>query len=129
MIDHLSSYTTRYEAARAFYDAVLGSLGYPRIREIVAEGDPSFPNRRMAVYGPGGRHVFWVIEAEAPATPRHVAFEARDRAAVDAFHAAGVAAGATDNGPPGERPIYHPGYYGAFLHDPDGNNVEAVIHR
>ena len=58
----------------------------------------------------------------------HVAFAARSRTEVDAFHAAGLTAGATDNGAPGERPQYHPGYYGAFLLDPDGNNVEAVFH-
>jgi catechol 2,3-dioxygenase-like lactoylglutathione lyase family enzyme len=59
----------------------------------------------------------------------HIAFGVRDPAQVDAFHAAAVAAGGTDNGPPGPRPIYHPGYYGAFVLDPDGNNVEAVCHR
>lgn len=129
MIDHLGSTTTHYEAAQAFYDAVFATLGYPRVREMVTDRDPSFPTRRMSAYGPDGRHVFWLIESRDTATPRHVAFVAKDRAAVDAFHAAGLAAGGTDNGPPGERPVYHPGYYGAFLHDPDGNNVEAVVHR
>jgi catechol 2,3-dioxygenase-like lactoylglutathione lyase family enzyme len=129
MIDHVSSYTTHYEAARTFYDAVFSVLGYPRVREMVGTWDPEWPTRRMCAYGPDGRHVFWLSEVRDAPTPRHTAFVAKDRAAVDAFHAAGLGAGGTDNGAPGERPIYHPGYYGAFLLDPDGNNVEAVVHR
>ena len=69
----------------------------------------------------------WIAQSDAP-TVAHVALRAEDRAAVDAFHAAAVAAGGSDNGPPGLRPQYHPGYYGAFVLDPDGNNVEAVHH-
>src|SRR5687767_15054417 len=117
MIDHLSTYTTHYEATRAFYDAVLPLLGYPRVHEMVGEWDPSWPTRRMCAYGPEGRYVLWLAEVRDPATPRHIAFVAKDRAAVDAFHAAGLAAGGTDNGAPGERPIYHPGYYSSFLLD------------
>jgi catechol 2,3-dioxygenase-like lactoylglutathione lyase family enzyme len=70
---------------------------------------------------------FWLAQSDAP-TSAHVAFRAADRAAVGAFHAAALAAGATDNGAPGLRERYHPGYYGAFVLDPDGNNVEAVHH-
>ena len=70
---------------------------------------------------------FWLAQSPAP-TVAHVALRADDRAAVDAFHAAALAAGGRDNGAPGLRPQYHPGYYGAFVFDPDGNNVEAVHH-
>ena len=128
MIDHLSSYTTRYDDARRFYDAVLPGLGYPRTTEAVASWDPDFPTRRMCAYGPAGRTCFWVIEAKEAVGPRHVAFTARDRAAVDAFHRAALAADASDHGAPGPRPHYHEHYYGAFALDPDGNNVEAVCH-
>jgi catechol 2,3-dioxygenase-like lactoylglutathione lyase family enzyme len=121
MIDHLSFYATDYEASRAFYDAVLSALGYTRQREMVAEWDVAFPTRRMAAYGPEGRLQFWLIEVKEAASPRHVAFAAKDQA--------GLGAGARDNGAPGLRPMYHPSYYGAFVLDPDGNNVEAVSHR
>jgi catechol 2,3-dioxygenase-like lactoylglutathione lyase family enzyme len=129
MIDHIGISTTRYDIARAFYDAVFAALGYPRVHEMAVEQDPTFPGRRMCVWGPDGRHVFWLVEASEPASSQHIAFAAPDRTAVDAFHAAGLATGGTDNGPPGPRPVYHPGYYASFLHDPDGNNVEAVNHR
>jgi len=129
MIDHLGSYAKDYEASRKFYDAVLTALGYPRQREMVTEWDGDFPTRRMAAYGPEGRLQFWLIEVKESATPRHVAFAAKDRAAVDRFYQAALAAGAKDNGAPGLRPMYHPAYYGAFVLDPDGNNVEAVCHR
>jgi catechol 2,3-dioxygenase-like lactoylglutathione lyase family enzyme len=129
MADHLSFYAKDYEASRKFYDAVLSALGYPRQREMVAEWDAVFPTRRMAAYGAEGRFSFWLIEVQEAASPRHVAFAAKDRAAVEKFYQAGLAAGAKDNGAPGLRPMYHPSYYGAFVLDPDGNNVEAVSHR
>jgi catechol 2,3-dioxygenase-like lactoylglutathione lyase family enzyme len=72
--------------------------------------------------------MFWVIEVKQPASPRHVAFTASDRKAVAAFHAAALRVGAKDNGAPGPRPKYHAHYFGAFVLDPDGNNVEAVCH-
>jgi catechol 2,3-dioxygenase-like lactoylglutathione lyase family enzyme len=81
-----------------------------------------------AGFGREGKPVFWVAERE-PSGPVHIAFASPDRATVDAFHAAALAAGGRDNGPPGLRPHYHPSYYGAFVLDPDGNNVEAVCHR
>ena len=71
--------------------------------------------------------MFW-LHAGAPGPGRHVAFSAADRAQVDAFYAAAMQAGGRDNGAPGLRPQYHPDYYGAFVHDPDGNNIEAVCH-
>jgi catechol 2,3-dioxygenase-like lactoylglutathione lyase family enzyme len=110
MIDHLHLRTRDLPASRRFYTAVLGSLGIP----LVGGGDHFFADE------------LWV---DAGATPSHVhfAFQAADRAAVDRWYAAGLAAGGRDNGGPGER-NYHPGYYAAYLLDPDGNNVEAVYH-
>jgi catechol 2,3-dioxygenase-like lactoylglutathione lyase family enzyme len=79
-------------------------------------------------FGDAQKPYFWIAKRE-PATPSaHIAFAAPDRATVDAFHAAATAAGMTDNGEPGPRPIYHEHYYGAFVLDPDGNNIEAVCH-
>jgi catechol 2,3-dioxygenase-like lactoylglutathione lyase family enzyme len=129
MIDHLSSYTTDYPAAKRFYDAALGALGHSLQTEIVASWDTDFPERRCCAWGPAGRPVFWVIETRQLVTPRHVAFSAPDRKAVAAFHRAALAAGGTDHGAPGLRPIYHEHYFGSFTLDPDGNNVEAVCHE
>ncbi len=128
MIDHVSSYTTNFPAAKAFYEAGLGSLGYEIQTEMVASWDPDFPERRMCAWGPSNRPVFWVIEVKEAYSPRHVAFTASDRAGVDAFYKAVMAAGGRDPGSPGVREIYHADYYGAFALDPDDNNVEAVCH-
>jgi catechol 2,3-dioxygenase-like lactoylglutathione lyase family enzyme len=119
LIDHMQLVVADLGASRCFYGAVMDVLGI----EIHDEKEAKF---------------FWADElavssADSPAavgelTGRtHIAFQARDRAMVDAFHAAGLEAGGKDNGAPGER-AYHPGYYGAFLCDPDGNNIEAVYH-
>lgn len=126
MIDHLSSYAIDYPATKRFYDAVLPGLGYACVTETVASWDTEFPERRLAAYGENGKPVFWVVEAREAATPRHVAFRASSRADVNAFHRAALACGASDHGAPGLRPEYHEHYYGAFVLDPDGNNVEAV---
>ncbi len=127
MIDHMSSYATDFDATKAFYDAALAALGFGVVTEMVMDWDPELPGRRACAYGPD-RPIFWVIETKVAYTPRHLAFTAPDRAGVDAFHAAGLGAGGTDHGSPGPRPIYHEHYYGSFLLDPDGNNVEAVCH-
>jgi len=129
MIDHLSTYATDFPATRAFYASALGALGHGVQSELSLDGDPDLPGRRICAFGPPGKPVFWVIEAREVASPRHVAFTAPDRRSVDAFHEAGLAAGGRDNGAPGVRAIYHPHYYGGFLTDPDGNNVEAVCHE
>lgn len=128
MIDHISTYTTDFARTKAFYDAVLPDLGYELQAEFVSRDD-DLGARRICAYGPPGKGEYWIIEVAQPATPRHVAFLARSRECVDRFHAAGLEAGAADNGPPGPRPGYHQHYYGAFLIDPDGNNVEAVCHK
>jgi catechol 2,3-dioxygenase-like lactoylglutathione lyase family enzyme len=119
MIDHVSLHVRNYERSKAFYAEALRPLGY----ELIMEYDGS-----VAGFGTQGKPDFWMSEG-GPSAPIHVAFASPDRATVDAFHAAALAAGATDNGPPGLRPHYHEQYYGAFVHDPDGNNVEAVCHR
>ena len=110
LIDHLHVRTRDLEASRAFYGAVLGVLGI----EMVNAPTHFFADE------------LWVDIGEQPSHV-HFAFQAADRAMVERWYAAGLAAGGKDNGGPGERP-YHPGYYAAFLLDPDGNNVEAVFH-
>jgi len=128
MIDHLTFYATDYDKTVAFYDAVLAPLGAERCVNMVAEWDPEWPTRKFCAWGIGGRAVFWLSEVKEAATPRHLAFSAESDEQVRAFYEAGLANGGSDNGAPGPRDIYHPGYYGAFVIDPDGNNVEAVIH-
>jgi len=126
VIDHMSTYATDFDSTRAFYVAVLAELDYSVQAEMVMDSDPDLPGRRACAFGSANRKVFWVIEVPASYTPRHFAFAAEDRECVAAFHAAGLAAGGQDHGAPGLRPIYHENYFGAFLTDPDGNNVEAV---
>jgi catechol 2,3-dioxygenase-like lactoylglutathione lyase family enzyme len=122
MIDHIGLRTRDFEKAKAFYTQALAPLGYVLLRDIDVEG------YRGAGFGVGQKPDFWIGLGE-PSGPAHVAIAASDRAAVDAFHRAALAAGAKDNGAPGPRPQYHPGYYGAFVIDPDGHNLEAVCHR
>jgi catechol 2,3-dioxygenase-like lactoylglutathione lyase family enzyme len=118
MIDHLSLEVADYERSKTFYVETLGPLGY----ELLMEFDGN-----VAGFGVKGKPDFWVVGG-SPSGTVHVAFASPDRATVDAFHSAAVAAGGKDNGQPGLRPHYHQHYYGAFVHDPDGNNVEAVCH-
>jgi catechol 2,3-dioxygenase-like lactoylglutathione lyase family enzyme len=123
MIDHIGLPVADLPAALAFYDQALASLGITRVMQFPEEGAP------LGVgYGTAGKPFFWLQAGQGLAGPLHVAFAAPDNATVDAFHAAALAAGGRDNGAPGPRPEYHPGYYGAFVLDPDGNNVEAVNH-
>jgi catechol 2,3-dioxygenase-like lactoylglutathione lyase family enzyme len=117
MIDHVTLRVSDLSAALDFYRAALAPLGYQVMME--------FPG--AAGLGEGGKADFWLGQATGPIKPVHVAFSA-DRAAVDAFHAAALAAGGADNGAPGLRTDYHPHYYAAFVHDQDGNNVEVVCH-
>ncbi|MEZ4239511.1 MAG: VOC family protein [Myxococcota bacterium] len=118
LIDHVHLVVADLQRSRAFYEAVLGALGVP----LGGTGEQEFWADELFVSTAASR------AAAGQRTGRvHLAFQAADRAAVDAAHAAGLAAGGRDNGAPGERP-YHPGYYAAFLLDPDGNNIEAVHH-
>jgi catechol 2,3-dioxygenase-like lactoylglutathione lyase family enzyme len=114
MIDHVHLRAADLAASQRFYAAVLEVLGL----EIQRTGDGYFQADELFVS---------TADADTPKTHVHLAFQARDRAMVDAFYKAALAAGGTDNGGPGER-HYHPGYYGAFIFDPDGNNIEAVYH-
>ena len=121
MLDHVGLDVTDYELSKAFYEKALAPLGL----ELMMEPAPG-----IGGFGDGRRPFFWIGTGRRSAQSGvHVAFDTSDRAAVDAFHAAALDAGATDNGPPGVREIYHPNYYGAYVLDPDGNNVEAVCHR
>jgi catechol 2,3-dioxygenase-like lactoylglutathione lyase family enzyme len=125
MLDHTGLHVTNPAASRAFYEKALAPLGYKVLREI-----PTQFTGGKVVFGLGvpPKADFWVAEG-TPESPRaHIAFSADSRAAVDAFYAAAIAAGGKDNGAPGPRPHYHEHYYGAFVLDPDGHNIEAVIH-
>jgi catechol 2,3-dioxygenase-like lactoylglutathione lyase family enzyme len=133
MIDHVSLIVRDIEASQAFYDAAFAPLGVEVVYRVSAEESGSVA---YMGYGPAadgrdvqaGKPSFWISGGGEIVGPMHIAFVARTRAAVDAFHAAALAAGGTDNGPPGVRPHYHPNYYGAFVLDPDGRNIEAVCH-
>ena len=119
MLDHVSLGVSDFAASRRFYDQALAPLGLKALM-----GDDT----TYCGYG-GARPFFWIGTSEAAGTLRaHIAFTAADRATVEAFHRAALAAGGRDNGGPGLRPQYHADYYGAFVLDPDGNNIEAVCH-
>lgn len=125
MIDHIGFPVTDYARAKAFYAKALAPLGYALVMEVGQETGKGF---RAAGFGTGSKPDFWIGEEGGLNRPLHVAIAAKDRASVDAFHKAALAAGGRDNGAPGLRPHYHPNYYGAFVHDPDGHNIEAVCH-
>jgi catechol 2,3-dioxygenase-like lactoylglutathione lyase family enzyme len=112
LIDHVHLRVSDLEASRRFYRAVLKVLG----RDFETESDKHFSSDEL-----------WVDKADGPISRVHLAFQARNKDLVQAFHAAALANGGRDNGAPGERP-YHPGYYAAFAFDPDGNNIEVVFH-
>jgi catechol 2,3-dioxygenase-like lactoylglutathione lyase family enzyme len=119
MIDHVTANVSDFGGAKRFYEQALAPLGYSVQMEF----------EEAAGFGTGeGIPDFWIgSSSERGAT--HVAFSASDQAAVDKFHEAALAAGGVDNGPPGLRPHYHETYYAAYVHDADGNNIEAVCHR
>ena len=126
-LDHIGINVTQYDRAKAFYGKALAPLGISLVMEF----------GKAAGYGRNGKPDFWFGEGAtsfqkpeqlAPITPVHLCFVARTRAEVDAFYEAAIAAGGRDNGKPGIRKEYHPNYYGAFVVDPDGHNVEACIH-
>lgn len=125
MLDHVGFQVSDYAAARAFYDQALAPLG---IALVMSVGPEETGGSSHAGYGANGKPFFWIGDAGAPHPGLHVALAAPDRATVDAFYAAAMAAGGRDNGAPGLRPHYHPDYYGAFVLDLDGHNIEAVCH-
>jgi catechol 2,3-dioxygenase-like lactoylglutathione lyase family enzyme len=118
-LDHIGLDVSDHEASKAFYERALAPLGMRLMME---------PAPRVGGFG-DDFPLFWIGQRErGPDSGTHVAFTVEDRATVDAFHEAALAAGGRDNGGPGIREIYHPDYYGAFVLDPDGNNIEAVSH-
>lgn len=127
-IDHVTVHVADYERSKAFFLKALEPLGYTLVMEFSRAQIPDLPAAHYCGLGAGGKPDLWLRPADAAVVPTHIAIAAKDRAAVDAFHAAALAAGGRDHGAPGPRPHDHPGYYGAFVLDPDGNNVEAVIH-
>jgi catechol 2,3-dioxygenase-like lactoylglutathione lyase family enzyme len=126
MIDHLGFPVSDYARSKAFYAKALAPLGYVLVMEIGGEHTESkFP---AAGFGTDGKPDFWIGGEGGLRGTLHLAIVAADRAAVDEFHRAALAAGARDNGRPGLRPHYHANYYAAFVLDPDGHNIEAVCH-
>ncbi len=118
MIDHMGISVSKMTRSKAFYRAALAPLGY----DVLMEWDT------FAGLGVSPKPDFWIAEGAPNVPPIHVAFRAETRAQVDAFYKAAMAAGGRDNGAPGIRAHYHPNYYGAFVLDPDGHNIEAVCH-
>ena len=125
MIDHTGVSASDFAAASKFYDAAFAALGGAMLMKVPLEHTGGV---QVAGYG-RDKPDFWITEGPVQTPPVHVAFAAGSRAEVDAFYKAAMTAGGTDNGAPGLRPHYHPDYYGAFVRDPDGNNIEAVCHR
>jgi catechol 2,3-dioxygenase-like lactoylglutathione lyase family enzyme len=121
MFDHVAINVRDFGRSRAFYEQALAPLGY-RVAMDMSQYN-------AVAFGTDEKPAFWVCEREPYGTGTHVAFVADDRETVDAVHAAALAAGGSDNGAPGIREHYHPTYYGAFVLDPDGNNLEAVCHK
>lgn len=119
MLDHVTLGVRDIERSMRFYDKALRPLGITRLYQ---DGPTA------AGYGIGKKAFFWIGEKDAPQTGMHVAFTCEDRATVEAFHATAIEAGGTDHGQPGLRPHYHPDYFGGFVLDPDGHNIEAVCH-
>ena len=125
MIDHTGVGCSDPVKTRRFYEQALAPLGYKVLKEIPVEFTGG-----MVVFGMGVPPMpdFWINQGSPQKPHVHIAFKAENRAMVDAFHAAAIAAGGTDNGKPGLRPHYHQNYYGAFVLDPDGHNIEACCH-
>jgi catechol 2,3-dioxygenase-like lactoylglutathione lyase family enzyme len=126
MIDHVGFPVSDYARSKFFYEKALAPLGYALVMEVTAAQTES--GSPAAGFGIGGKPDFWIGGEGGLSKPLHVAIAANDRSAVDAFYRAALAAGGKDNGAPGLRPQYHPNYYGAFVLDPDGHNIEAVCH-
>jgi len=126
MIDHTGAGVSDFERSKQFYTKALAPLGYALLMEVPAE---LTGGHSAAGFGVAPKPDFWIGGGASNIQPVHVAFRAASRAEVDAFYKAAIAAGGCDNGAPGLRPHYHPNYYGAFVLDPDGHNIEAVCHH
>lgn len=125
MLDHVGFAVSDYPKAKGFYQAALKPLGIALMMEVTPDMTGGSSH---AGFGKDGKPFFWIGDGKTANSGVHVAFAAANRSAVDAFYKAALAAGGTDNGAPGLRPHYHPSYYGAFVLDADGNNIEAVCH-
>lgn len=123
MLDHIGLAVTDITRSRAFYAAALKPLGYAIVQEAVNDIGGT-----VVMFGVEGEIDFVIADKERPGEGNHVAFRVETRAQVDAFHAEALAAGGADNGRPGLRDRYGSNYYAAFVHDPDGFNIEAVCH-
>jgi catechol 2,3-dioxygenase-like lactoylglutathione lyase family enzyme len=126
MIDHIGFAVSNMERSKPFYVAALKPLGIAVVMEVTAEQTGADAH---AGFGKDDKAFFWIGGGVKPKGGTHVAFTAPTRADVDTFYRAALAAGGRDNGSPGLRPHYHPDYYGAFVLDPDGNNIEAACRR
>ncbi len=125
MIDHAGVSVRDFAVSKAFYVSALGAFGYELLLEFSAAETGSSD---VAGFGVAPKPDFWIASGEPNVPPIHIAFRVANRGLVDAFHQAAMTAGGRDNGPPGVRAHYHPNYYGAFVLDPDGHNIEAVCH-
>ena len=125
MLDHIGFAVSDFERSRRFYEQSLAPLSVTLLMSVTREQTGAGAH---AGFGSSGKAYFWIGEGKVRATGVHVAFTAATRVEVDAFYSAAIAAGGRDNGAPGLRPHYHANYYGAFVLDPDGNNIEAVCH-
>ena len=125
MIDHTGINVSDFEKSKEFYTKALAPLGYQLLKEFDASVTGFIS---LAGFGIDGKPDFWIGKEEVNNPRIHVAFRAENRDIVQAFYTAALAAGGRDNGAPGLRPHYHPDYYGAFVLDPDGHNIEAVCH-
>ena len=126
MLDHIGISVVDLERTKVFYTKALAPLSIELLMELTAEQTGA---NAHAGFGRDGKPFFWIGNAPRPSAPVHIAFAALRRVDVEAFYRAALDAGGTDNGAPGLRPQYHPNYFGAFVLDPDGNNVEAVCHE
>jgi len=126
MIDHTGVVASDFEESKRFYSNALAAIGYGLLMELPASVTG---HTDVAGFGEPPKPDFWVSRGIPNTPPVHVAFRVGSRALVDAFYQAAVSSGGRDNGPPGLRPHYHPNYYGAFVLDPDGHNIEAVCHE
>ena len=127
MLDHVGFAVADAERSRRFYEQALAPLGITLIMSVTPEQTEAGGTAHG--FGSDGKPYFWIGDNERVGEGTHVAFAAETRAVVDAFYEAALAAGGRDNGAPGLRPHYHPNYYGAFVLDPDGMNIEAVCHK
>lgn len=125
MLDHVGIPVSNYEKSKGFYLRVLKPLGYGLEMEVAS---PETGGQNHAGFGAKGKPEFWIGTGTPVKGRVHFAFTAKNRAAVDAFYKEALSVGGKDNGPPGLRPHYHKNYYGAFVFDPDGHNIEAVCH-